>query len=123
MKSTTRIIAGQELHDALQREKEERVPHSTKPGLEHCYASEPLCEWQSELSRRGILPAHLVDSIYGWSVRYASGLQDFGIIASARMGIVDGSLADAERFARKWVAEDPARRYVYVQEYEERVAA
>ena len=41
------------------------------------YSSEPLCEWQRDVSRRGIVGAEIVESMYGWSVRYDSGLQNW----------------------------------------------
>lgn len=109
------IVAGAELHTAIEAEKETTVPHSKRPGLEQYYESEALCAFHCKLDRRGILGAELVKSIYGWSVRYDSGLQNFGIIAGSRCGTLDGTLADAERYAREWVAQDPTRRYVWVR--------
>jgi hypothetical protein len=97
------IIAGQALYDALQAEKARRCRRN----------AEDLCRVQEEIARRGIVGAQLVQSIYGWGVRYDSGLQNWGLIASSRAKQVDGTLEDAERFALAWVAEDPARRYAW----------
>ena len=66
------IVAGQELYAKLQAEKAARV---AKAG--EFYSSEPLCEWQRDVSRRGIVGAEIVESMYGWSVRYDSGLQNW----------------------------------------------
>ena len=101
------IVVGQELYAKLQAEKAERV---AKAG--EFYSSEPLCEWQREVSRRGILGAHIVQSMYGFSVRYDSGLQNFGILHASR-GAADPSREAAIDFAKAWVAQDPSRRYVW----------
>lgn len=74
--------------------------------------SAALCDWQMQISQLGILEAELVLSNYGWSVRYASGLQNFGLIASSRNKQVDGTYADALRAAREWAERDLSRRYV-----------
>jgi hypothetical protein len=76
------------------------------------YASEPLCRWQASEGRFGILEIEIVESVYGYSVRYASGLMNFGLLAAKRMGNTDGSLTAAMEFCRKWQAADPERRYV-----------
>ena len=102
------IVAGEPLVDALQAEKERRVPHTG-----FGYESEALCGFQRECSSRGILGAEIVKSMYGHSVRYDSGLQDFGLLASSRAGTLDGSLESAEAWARQWVAAAPAQRYAW----------
>lgn len=51
----------------------------------------------------------IVQSIYGQSVRYDSGLQNFGLVLSGR-GI---TLDEAEAFCRDWVAQDPEHRYAW----------
>lgn len=103
------MVAGAELYDALETEKERTVPMNGQ-----YFQSEPLCRWQSEVSRRGILGAEVIDCTpHGCSVRYDSGLQNFGLLAGSRCGMLDGSLEDAERWARAWVAEDPTRRYAW----------
>ena len=111
--STIRLIAGATLYAALEAEKAARVPRSVIPGRRDCFQSEPLCALQSEQARRGVLGARLCKSIYGWSVHYASGLQDFGLIAGVRRGELSGTLEEAEEFCRQWVARDPANRYAY----------
>lgn len=76
------------------------------------YASEPLCRWQQSEGRYGILEIEIVRSASGYSVRYASGLMNFGLVACKRMGNVDGSLDSAKVFAQQWQAADPTRRIV-----------
>lgn len=61
---------------------------------------------------RGFAEIQLVQSIYGWGVRYASGLDGFGLIAARSMGNVDGSFEDAVAFARSWFDRDPIKRVV-----------
>lgn len=102
------VIAGEQLFNSLQAEKLATVKRSWG----NFFDSESLCAWQSSVSQRGIYEAELVMSKYGWSVRYASGLQGWGLLASSRMKHVDGSREDAERWAREWVAERPGHRYV-----------
>ena len=109
------VVVGQQVHEALQAEKERVVPHSTYPGREHCFKSEPLCAWQSECYRRGVRGVELVKSIYGFSVRYDSGLDNFGLLAGSRDGQLDGSFEDAVRFATEWVNDDPAHRYAWTR--------
>lgn len=73
---------------------------------------EALCALQRTESALGYLEAQIVESNYGYSVRYASGLQNWGIIYSSRSKQVDGTLEDAIAKAREWQAVDPRRRYV-----------
>jgi hypothetical protein len=80
-----------------------------------CFDSDSLCRVQADIWRAGYRDAELVESVYGWSVRHASGMESFALIASARRGDVDGSLASAIAAAERWVAEDPDRRTVYVR--------
>lgn len=102
------IVAGEELVDALTAEQKASVP-MTGSG----YESEALCRLQVQRSVRGVLGAEIVASNYGHSVRYDSGLQDFGLLASSRVKDVDGTLEDAIRWAKAWVAQDPTRRYAW----------
>jgi hypothetical protein len=68
---------------------------------------ENLCQLQEEFSDRGHRSISLVRSLYGWYLRYTSGLQDRGIVLHNR-----GSLSKAEvvEWGRAWVAEDPQHR-------------
>ena len=102
------IVAGEMLVDQLTAEQKARVQRNGAG-----FASEQLCELQRERARNGLLGVELVQSFYGWSVRYDSGLQNFGLLAGARSGTLDGTLEDAERCARAWVAQDPDRRYAW----------
>jgi len=103
------VVAGRDLLVQMEADRDRLVP-KTAGG---CYSSEELCALQRSEARRGILGVELVDSNYGWSVRYDSGLQNFGLLAGSRSGQLDGSLEDAERYAREWVACDPERRYAW----------
>ena len=103
------VVAGEELMKLLDAEKQALVPRNGA-GL---YASDDLCRLQQRQAARGILGAEIVCSVYGHSVRYDSGLQNFGLLASSRCRDLDGTLEDAERWARAWVARDPARRYAW----------
>lgn len=98
------VIAGQELYNALQTE---RAKVTMAP---RGYDSNQLSALQERQAARGIIGAELVKSIYGWSVRYNSGLQNWSLISPAR-GRADQSLAFAEQIARDWVAQDPTHRY------------
>lgn len=110
------IVIGQEVHAKLMAEREQNVPHSTKPGMERYFESSPLCAWQSEVFSRGYRGAELVKSIYGWSVRSDSGMDNFCLLASSRQGQLDGSYEDAVRYAKEWAEQDSARRYVWNRE-------
>lgn len=105
-------IAGQNVLDAIAKEREACVPHSEIPGRENCYQSDHLCAFQSKMSTRGYTGAEICKSMYGYSLRYASGLNDFALIYSARCKDVDGSFEDAARRAVEWQAEQPNHRYV-----------
>lgn len=100
------IIAGLAVAVVLNAERE-KLPRGA-----HGFASDALCDWQVAVARRGYREAELVKSIYGWSVRAASGLENFALLASCRASQVDGSFEDAVRWARAWAAQDPARRWV-----------
>lgn len=102
------IIAGNDLVEAMSAETKARCT-DTGAG----YASDQLCVLQREQAGRGIIGVEVVCSNYGHSVRYDSGLQNFGLLAGSRSGMLDGTLEDAVRFAIAWVAEDPTRRYAW----------
>ena len=74
--------------------------------------SESLCEFQRKANTAGYLEAEIVESNYGYSLRYASGLQNCGLIKSSRHREIDGTFQGAVEAARVWVAADPAKRYV-----------
>lgn len=107
-----RIVAGLDLVEAMRAETARRIPH-TGTG----YQSESLCALQRERAGRGIVGAEIVESIYGYSVRYDSGVQNWGLLACTqrRGGTLDGTFEAAEQWARAWVAQDPARRYAWTR--------
>lgn len=102
----TRItIAGQNVLDEINTDRAAAVKQSKlRAG---CYDSESLCAHQIKMSQRGYLGAEIVQTLRGWSLRYNSGLQDFGLIVR---GIATWD--DAVAAAHQWQAADTARRYV-----------
>jgi hypothetical protein len=113
------IYAGAELFKKLEEQKRLHVKPSKK--VAGCFDSESLCAWQSRLSSLGIEEAEIVQSIYGFGLRYASGLQDFSIIARARE--IGGTFNEAVIFAQKWVHEDPDHRFVRFYRSAQKVAS
>ena len=102
------IVAGEALVDALTAETMALVPKNGSS-----YASESLVELQRRRASNGIVGAEIVKSMYGHSVRYDSGLQNFGLLASSKAKQIDGSLEAAEQWCRDWVAKDPEHRYAW----------
>ena len=102
------IVAGDTVVDGMRMLRNARVQHNGTG-----YDSEQLCELQQTEASRGILGAEIVLSNYGYSVRYDSGLQNWGIIAGCRSGELDGTIEAAETYARKWVAQAPSQRYAW----------
>jgi hypothetical protein len=103
------IVAGEALVDAMSEETLKRC-RDTGGGYR---SSEDLCALQRDQAGRGILGAEIIVSSTGCSVRYDSGLQNFGLLAGSRSGYLDGTLEHAERWAKEWVAKDPTRRYAW----------
>jgi hypothetical protein len=101
------IIAGQALYAELEAERT-RLVSRTEAG----YNSADLCRWQERKAGRGIVGAQVVESNYGYSVRYDSGLQNWGLLRPSR-GAADTSRQAAVEFCIAWVAADPAHRYAW----------
>ncbi len=79
-----------------------------RPGkVEGTVASEDLCAVQVDQHNKGRRGAVLTRTIYGWSVRADSGLENFKLLAGKM------SRAEAIAWGTKWVAEDPDRREFY----------
>ena len=108
------IVSGEALVDDMSNEQRAKVER-TGAG----FNSEQLCTLQRDQAARGILGAEIVQSNYGFSVRYDSGLQNFGLLASSRARELDGTLEDAERWAKRWVEADPQRRYAWRRKTEQ----
>jgi len=70
-----------------------------------------LVDLQVSQSARGYTPISLYKTIYGWSIRYASGLQGFEILFSSRGGV---TRAEAIKSAIDWVNKNPDIRHFYV---------
>lgn len=108
MTTTFRVIAGQVAYDA-----EQAMLDAVAPLTHGLRDSEALSRYQT--GARSAIPAEIVKSIYGWSLRYASGVQGFSLIASARQGSLDGTYDAAVAAAHKWVGTH-TDRYVFVRE-------
>jgi hypothetical protein len=104
------IVAGNELLAAMEAEQIAKVPQTG-----YGFASEQLCELQRKQAARGILGVEIVESNYGFSVRYDSGLQNWGLLASSKSRQLDGSFEAACKWAIDWVAQDPDRRYAWAR--------
>ena len=106
------VVAGQDVADKIAAMKAARVtPSKIHAG---CFESESLVAFQCNVSSQGFVEAEIVESIYGYSLRYASGLQNHGLIVSARAGQTDGTLEGAITAAKRWQAADPTRRWVTI---------
>jgi hypothetical protein len=109
-----RVLFGATVREQEEAEKVARC----RPGTFYpdTFNSDDISTFLSERHFAGYRVAELVPSRYGWSVRSASGLEDFRVLAGARTGeYVDGTWEDAERFAARWQAAAPAQRYVFVR--------
>jgi len=74
---------------------------------------EPLTDIQEDQHERGRRSAELLHGVHGWYVRYASGLDDFGVLA--REGVeLDGSLLSAVFWGVSWTKQDPVNREFFV---------
>lgn len=103
------VVAGNDVYTAQQARKAAAL------GVHQRYNSTALCNWQEAEHNRGIVEAEIVMSMYGYSLRYASGLLNWGLIASCRSGELDGTYECAVARARRWAVVDPNRRYVTAQ--------
>ena len=110
MQNNRIIVAGQHVADKIAALRAATVRRSTtRIG---CLDSESLSAFQQAVSAKGYLEAEIVKSMYGYSLRYASGLQGFVLIYSAKQGQLDGTLESAIAAAQRWQAADPDRRWV-----------
>src|SRR5258706_10414503 len=108
--SKREVFFGQDVRDTLDAERAKCCVASKRyPG---CFESDSLCAWQSEVHQRGFRGAQLCETIFGWSVRSDTGLDNFRILAGHR----DGALPNATKeqalaWAQEWQAERPNHRY------------
>lgn len=99
-----KFIAGQEVWDALQIEKKQKVSQNA----EGYFNSRELIPLQSEWSSRGIVGAEIVESVrVGWTLRYDSGIRNWAIISAGM------TREEVEYRAVQWCAVDPTKRYVF----------
>lgn len=111
------VVAGHSVANLIDDLRSKMVRPSTHtPGT---FDSKTLCDFQRLISTNGFgfVEAEIVASNYGYSLRFASGLQNFGLIRSSRNGEVDGSYAGALVAAEKWQAQEPTKRYVTFTDY------
>ena len=73
--------------------------------------SDALCALQVAQSDRGYRPAELVRTIYGWSIRYASGLQGHDLLYRGRGLTRDAVVA----WGVAWANADPTHREFYAR--------
>lgn len=106
------ILVGAEPYHRIETLKMRELPR-TEMGT-GCFESEALCRFQARVHGEGYKSARLELSKLGWTVRNASGLNNFELIASVRRGEVDGSFKDALMAATKWQAEDHDKRSVII---------
>lgn len=71
---------------------------------------ESLVDLQVEFHGRGRCEAHVVKTLKGYSVRYASGLDNFGLLFRGC-----DSYEDAVQKGTEWVQEAPTFRALYVR--------
>lgn len=108
-----KVVAGEAARRAENASRDARCkPSRFAPGS---VDSDSLVRWQ-EYEGRKWRSVEIVSSMYGWSVRASSGLDGFALLAGARNGELDGSMADAIRWAKTWVG-DNEYRYAYVRTY------
>lgn len=77
------------------------------------FESEGLCKVQASQHARGRRSACLQRTMYGWSVRLDSGLDDRQILYGGRHSSVDRSQEAAIAFGIAWANEDPQNREFY----------
>lgn len=108
------VIFGQELAAQLKAEREQLKADAI--ALMGRFTDETLCSWQRQVNQRGVLEARLEWTMYGWSVRHASGLNSRARIAGARdLGGTKENPTTREQAieaARQWWQRDPTRRIV-----------
>jgi hypothetical protein len=108
------VVFGQENARAEVASRDALVkPSRYAPG---CADSTSLTRWQEREGRQW-RAAEVVHSMYGWSLRHASGLDGFGLIAGARSGQLNGTLKDCLLYAARWQREAPESRYVFIRTY------
>lgn len=104
------VLVGAEVEAALYADKVARVARSAF--YADFFESESLCTWQSEMHARGYCAVVLTKSVLGWSVRYRSGLDGFGVLAGVRDGTLTGTFLDALAYARQWQNALSSKRFV-----------
>jgi len=107
------VVAGQNAKDAAEAILLARVKPSTeRPG---CLESESLCAAQQHVHGLGFRDVELVPTLYGWSVRSGSGLDNFSILYGYRKG--DGRMTYEQALAKanEWVNQNPSRRFAWVR--------
>jgi hypothetical protein len=110
---TITIVAGQDVREGQIRRRDQYC----RPGsLPNTYNSNDLTQFQHAERRSGYADVELVKTIYGWSVRAGSGLDNFALLASARSEQVDGSWESALAWATQWCQRAKRYRYAWTRE-------
>jgi len=76
---------------------------------------ESLPNVQIDQHSRGRCAIELVETIYGYSIRYASGLDNWGILFGSRMAGRPIHRAEAIEWGKQWVARDPEKREFFTR--------
>jgi hypothetical protein len=112
MNMKKRVIIGYKVAEEIAAFKAQMVaPSKTVPG--HLDITS-LVDFQRAMSFKGYIEAEIIQSKYGYNVRYASGSPDLGLISPARG--TDGSFERAFNAAKAWVEQTPTLRYVTTRE-------
>ena len=88
-------------HDKIQ----EGLPPRFTPGRDKV-----LCSNQIQAHSAGFQEARLVKTIFGYSVRYASGLDNFAVLFGGRMMGRHVSYQEALQWGKDWVDAKPEYR-------------
>ena len=81
-----------------------------------CLESESLCNVQVEQHARGRRSAVLTSTMYGWSVRLASGLDENQLLFGYRVtGRRDITREEAVEWGKAWANKDPEHREFYAR--------
>ena len=94
--------------------KPEKHHEDTITRMKH---GEYLTDIQEDQHRRGKREAELLRSIYGWTVRSGSGLDNFGIMYIPIQALPDKGFTEALKWGCDWANEQPEDREFYIRRY------
>lgn len=115
------IICGEIAYNFIQNDQDKRCEKvgnnyvSDRSRLED-QTKESLCEVQIDHHRQGYKGLEVVRSLYGWTLRYRSGLDNRAIYKHSDRKVSDMDTPDDPRkilkAAYEWYSVDPYKRYV-----------